>query len=157
MLHGCCSADYLWIDELSQIDIGLWCQINKLTYTRTKFILSGDFNQFPPLFNTWKGCGVDEHSFEHSALLHRLADGNRVTLTECRRSDTQLFNFYSSLIQGGSRWELPLEQCISEAKAQFNFEGDARWNLTISPYTSQAEQILKHKIQARFRCSVAGN
>ena len=27
-----------------------------------------------------------------------------------------------------------MEQCIKEAKAQFNFEGDARWNLTISHY-----------------------
>ena len=36
VLHGCCSADYLWIDEITQIDINLWCQINKLTYTNTK-------------------------------------------------------------------------------------------------------------------------
>ena len=148
MLHGCCCTEYLWIDEVFQIGIGLWCQINKLAYTHTFFLLSGDCNQFAPLSNTWKGCDVDEQSFETSALLHRLADGNRVTLTECRRSDTQLFNFYSSLIQGGSRWDLPLEQCISEAKAQFNFEGYARWNLTISHYKRVK---LNKELNAKFK------
>jgi hypothetical protein len=31
-----------------------------------------------------------------------------VNLTECRRADGVLFDFYSSLIAGGGRFELPL-------------------------------------------------
>ena len=148
VLHGCCSADYVWIDEISQLDIGLWSQINKLTYTNTKFLLSGDFNQFAPLFNTWKGATIPEDALEKSALLYRLADGNRVTLTECRRSDTRLFDFYSSLIPGGSRADLPLCECIKQAKEQFNFEGDARWNLVISHYKRVK---INRELNAKFK------
>ena len=51
IIHGACTADYLWVDEISQVDIGNLCQLNKLCYTKVGFLLSGDFNQFPPLFN----------------------------------------------------------------------------------------------------------
>jgi hypothetical protein len=44
---------------------------------------------------------------ERSALLHTLAGGNGCTLlTECRRGDRRLFDFYASLIAGGPRAEL---------------------------------------------------
>ena len=68
-----------------------------------KWLLSGDFHQFPPLFNNWKGSLIEEDAFEKSNLLHFMSDGNRVTLTECMRSDNNLFEFYSSLIPGGIR------------------------------------------------------
>ena len=29
-LHGARTADYIWIDEVSQLDAGLWVQLNKL-------------------------------------------------------------------------------------------------------------------------------
>ena len=77
-----------------------------------------------------------------------MADGNRVTLTECKRSDTKLFDFYSSLIPGGNRWDLPLQQCIKEAKEQFCFEGDARWNLCISHYKRVK---LNRELNAKFK------
>ena len=58
--------------------------------------------------------------------------GNRCTLTECRRGDRRLFDFYSSLIAAGSRFELPLRECVAQAKALFVHQGPARWNLVIS-------------------------
>jgi hypothetical protein len=53
-------------------------------------------------------------------------------LTECRRGDRRLFDFYSSLIAGGSRFELPLRECVAQANALFVHNGPARWNLVIS-------------------------
>jgi hypothetical protein len=58
--------------------------------------------------------------------------GNRCTLTECRRGDRRLVDFYSSLIASGSRFELPLWECVAQAKALFVHSGPARWNLVIS-------------------------
>jgi hypothetical protein len=132
VLHGSASCDYLWIDEVSQVDVGLLNQIAKLHWAGVKFILSGDFHQFPPICNSWRGSPVAEDALERSSLLHTLADGNRCTLTECRRGDRKLFDFYSSLIPGGSRAELPVQACVAQAKAVFRSSGPARWNLAIS-------------------------
>ena len=132
VLHGACTCDYLWVDEVSQLDIGLWSQLAKLALTGTRFLLSGDFHQFPPLSNFWKGCPVGDDALEHSGLLHTLAGGARCTLTECRRGDRSLFDFYSSLIPGGSRFELPVADAVREAKGLFQHDGVARWNLCIS-------------------------
>lgn len=132
VLHGACNADVIWIDEISQIDAALWAQLNKLTYTKVRWLLSGDFAQFPALFSSFRGCPVPEDAFERSNLLHRLCDGNCVTLTECRRSDAELFEWYSSLIPGGARFVTPLPEVLAEARARFAFAGRARHNLVIA-------------------------
>ena len=132
ILHGACDADVVWVDEISQIDAAIWAQLNKRTCTSVRWLLSGDFNQFPALFSSFRGCPVPEDAFERSDLLRRLCDGNRVTLTECRRSDAQLFQWYSSLIPGGERFASPLAEVLAQARARFAFAGRARHNLVIS-------------------------
>jgi hypothetical protein len=132
VLHGSASCDYVWIDEVSQVDIGLLNQIAKLHWAGVKFLLSGDFHQFAPVCNNWRGSPVPEDALEKSSLLHTLAGGNRCTLTECRRGARMLFDFYSSLIPGGSRAELPVQVCVAQAKAVFRSSAPARWNLVIS-------------------------
>ena len=69
---------------------------------------------------------------ERSNLFHTMAGGNCVTLLECRRSDKELFEFYSSLIPGGSRVETPLRSIVAEARAVFQFADFCRSNLVIS-------------------------
>ena len=44
IIHGACTADYIWVDEISQVDIEILCQLNKLTFTKLRWLLSGDFN-----------------------------------------------------------------------------------------------------------------
>jgi hypothetical protein len=65
-------------------------------------------------------------------LLFDIASGNRCTLTECRRGDRELFDFYSSLIAGGSRFSMPIADAVRAAKQVFRHTGQARWNLCIS-------------------------
>ena len=108
----------------------LWAQLNKLK--GRQWLLSGDFNQFGPVFESWRGCPVAEDALQQSIFLHELSGRNRLALTTCRRSDTELFDCYSSLIAGGSRFSLPLPDVLAEARARFNFKGDARHNLVIS-------------------------
>jgi hypothetical protein len=67
VLHGTASCDYLWVDEVSQVDVGLLNQIAKLFWAGVKFLLSGDFHQFPPICNSWRGSPVPEDALERSA------------------------------------------------------------------------------------------
>ena len=53
-----------------------------------------------------------QDAFETSRLLHRMASGNRLQLTECKRSDRALFDFYTRLIPGGDLFGQPVaERC----------------------------------------------
>jgi len=132
ILNGAPSCQVLYLDEISQIDVGLLALLARLTYTNMRFILAGDFNQFAPIGSCWKGTPIDDEAFQRSALLHRMCGGNVVQLTECRRADSVLFDYYSSLIEGGTRFELPVARAVAEARGIFKFEGTARWNLVIS-------------------------
>ena len=61
ILHGAYTADFVWVDEISQADVGILCQLNKLTFTsKVRFLLSGEFNQFQPLFNSFQGAPMSE-------------------------------------------------------------------------------------------------
>ena len=129
ILHGCCLASVVWVEENFQIETSLWAQLNKLN---VQWILSGDPHQFPPVHDSWRSCAVEEGQLSASRMFHRMAGANRLTLRTCRRSDTFLFDFYSSLIRGGCRFTLPLNDVLQEARNLFNYEGNCRNNLCIS-------------------------
>ena len=59
-----------------------------------QFILSGDFNQFGSIWDNFRGCPVHEDAFANSSFFRDLAGCNRLVLTECHRSDAELFHFY---------------------------------------------------------------
>jgi hypothetical protein len=128
VLHGSNSADVVWLDEVSQIDVGVLCQLNKLMPTSVRWLLSGDFKQFPPIGNCFRGSPVPKGAFERSSLLHSMAGGARVTLTTCRRSDPALFEFYDAVASSS----LPIGELVASARARFSLEGPARWNLVLS-------------------------
>ena len=61
-----------------------------------------------------------------------MADGNRLTLTKCKRSDSQLFDFYTRLIPGGDLYDQPIEEAVKLARERFRYEGVCDLNLTLS-------------------------
>jgi hypothetical protein len=128
VLNGHSEAQVLWVDEVFQVDVAVLAQLNKLTRTNTRFLLTGDPHQFEPLANSWRGCAVGPGRLENSRLLRHLAGGHRLTLTVCLRSDVRLFSFYASLVHG----ERPLAECIAAAREQFGLRGHAEHNLVIS-------------------------
>jgi hypothetical protein len=131
ILHGSMGATTtVWVDELSQCDVQLWNGFNKVP--NVQWLLSGDFNQFPALYNSFRGTPIHEEALERSSFLMDLAGCNRLTLHEGRRSDMQLFEFYSSLIAGGQRFAQPLLEVLQAAKALCTWTGPARHNLVIS-------------------------
>ena len=90
----------LWVDEFGQVEHAIWCELNKLD---KQFILSGDPNQFGPIWSSLRGTEIDETRLHTSRFLHGLVSGNRLVLRTCRRSDSVLFEYYSSLIFGGKK------------------------------------------------------
>jgi hypothetical protein len=52
-----------------------------------QFIVAGDFNQLLPVCDRIENC-----DYENSAALYELVNGNRLTLTTCRRSDPTIYN-----------------------------------------------------------------
>ena len=52
-----------------------------------KFIIVGDFEQLPPA-----KCRLGNTIVKDSRALWELCDGNKLTLTVCKRSDDTLFN-----------------------------------------------------------------
>ena len=65
ILHGCNLSSCVWVEECGMIECSLWSQLNKLD---VQWILSGDFNQFPPVFDSWRGCAVPEGKLAQSRL-----------------------------------------------------------------------------------------
>ena len=51
-----------------------------------------------------------------SVMLRSCVGGARLTLTESHRSDQVLFDWYSSLAVGGSRYDLPWDEVLARAR-----------------------------------------
>ena len=120
VLHGSFQGDYVVLDEVSQLELGLWIQLNKLSFVGVKWILLGDFEQFPPVGqHIHAGQTLDDDCVQKSSLLKLMADNNRCVLTENMRSDQKLFDFYNSLVLNGNRVALDLKTVLAEARKLF--------------------------------------
>ncbi len=130
-----CSADTIVVEEVGLIDAGIWADLGKLQMLDKQWILVGDFNQFGPICNHWKGEALGEDVFERSNFLRKMCPF-RVMLTENRRSDRDLFAWYTSLIPGGSRYNTPMADVLKEARSCFPVKpGRPRYTLCISHST----------------------
>lgn len=120
--EGATGADVIWVDEISMLDLGLLQDLSHASFREPpiQWILSGDFNQYQPFFNTILGQSVDK-PFKDSGLLHTLAGGNLLTMTQCRRSDEELFDWYASLVAEppGRRHQQPLSETVQQARSEF--------------------------------------
>ena len=132
VIHGSCGADVLWVDEIGQLDIELLAALSRLTFLGTQLIISRDFSQFAPLANAYRGQAVGEDAFANSRLLLTMAGGNQLLLTECKRSDRGLFNFYTRLIPGGDLFGLPVATAVAQARERFTYQGVCELNLVLS-------------------------
>ena len=95
------------------MDCQLWADVCKLALGDVRFILCGDFQQFPDVCEHWAGCSVQDGALEHSDMVQDLAGSNRLTLKTNMRSDQELFDFYTGLT------DRPLAEALLEARARF--------------------------------------
>jgi hypothetical protein len=87
----------LLIDEVSMLSLSLTAIIDQLRAGDCKIICVGDFQQLPPVSNSWRGTSVDPLILKESKMLKRWADCNLFVLRRCRRSDQKHFDFYTNL------------------------------------------------------------
>ena len=69
---------------IKELFFRIFCQVKK--NTQCKFIIAGDWLQLLPVLDR------SEFDNENSSALHYLCDGVLAKLTECRRSDRELFD-----------------------------------------------------------------
>ena len=92
------------------LDTGLWNDIACVSMNRKiKFLLLGDFRQFPAIMDNFAGTPV-QRELKRCQLLHDLTDGWHHELTENMRSDPGIFGFLTWL-----RVDEPREQSLAEA------------------------------------------
>ena len=82
----------------------------------------------------------------HGTLLKSICGGNRLLLTEGKRSCQELFDFYSSCATSGSWFSLSLVEMVAEARKAFPSQGFADINLVIS---HKRRISINAKVQAR--------
>ena len=129
---GSCSADYLVVEEISQINSSLWCDIALAHHKGIRIIALGDFGQFGPICDSYAGAAVPRDALERSDMLRQMVCSNRFRLTENKRSDEAIFNFVTSL-RPGEEDERDYSEALAEARQLFPATSQpADWTLTMS-------------------------
>jgi hypothetical protein len=146
--RGACGADAVFAEEQSQINAYLWNELAKLKLKRIAFVLLGDWAQLDAVMDTWAGWAVKEGALERSHLVYELSEGYRLTLTQNRRSDPTLFDFYCGL-GTGTEQARDVNSALEEARRRFPVKpGLADYYLTMSHRTRTA---INRKLNEQLR------
>ena len=85
--------DYIFVDEISMVKEIFYKFVITLKKIKPEmnFVIVGDFNQLPPINDR---IDVFKYDFDYanSKALLELCDGNKLSLTKCRRADDKFFN-----------------------------------------------------------------
>ena len=130
VLHGRYKG-WLLIDEISMMCLPLLAALETLSLSGCKIVCFGDYDQLPPINNSWRGSSVEPKLFENSRLLKIWCDSTMFLLTQCRRSDPEHFYWYVKIPR------MNLNDARASARAQLcdNHRGEnAQWNLVISHF-----------------------
>lgn len=109
--------DVCLVEELTQIDPMLWADLVRPRWMGVQYILLGDFAQFDSISSQWAGCVMPPGLLQASDMVRELAP-LRVTLTDNKRSDQRLFDFYTGLDILGPV-PRPLHEALDEAGGLF--------------------------------------
>ena len=128
---GRCSATWLVIEELTQLDTPLWADIACLSMnTSMRFLLLGDFCQLPAVLDSFAGAEVCRE-LKDSQLLHDLAGGWCHELSERWRFDEGVFSFLQWLRVDEAE-QVPLREAVQMARQRFPRRGEPEVCLVIS-------------------------
>lgn len=81
----------IFVDEISMLPSTTYALLQEVRHmcAHLRMYMIGDFRQLGPIDDPWKGS-----DYKGSSALHYLCNGNRVQLSHCRRSDSDLFRAY---------------------------------------------------------------
>ena len=125
ILHGTYTGA-VWLDGWTTLDAGQYVLRNALTFGSCQFIISRDQNQMGSCFSSCRGIPVDGDQIGESQFFHALCGGTRCVLTECKRSDETLFDWFASLGEKGSRFDLTLAEQVKQARRDFPKRGETQ-------------------------------
>ena len=122
------NIDVLVLDELSFVCPFLYTHLATiLNHSKCQCIWAGDFFQLPPVGNVYLGDFIG--SMKDRTFLKERCGGTRLLLTEGRRNDARLFDFYAGL----TRADISLDMAVIRAKQAFPaIPGDSPINLVSS-------------------------
>ena len=115
------------IDEISFMSLDLLAALEHLRLNGARLICFGDFMQFTPVSDSWRGAPIKEGTFQNSELYKAWAECTKFVLQRCRRSDSAHFDF-CNLVRG-----LPAAEGVRLALERYTpRDQTALWNLVIS-------------------------
>ena len=129
--NGHCSATWLVIEELTQLDTPLWADVACLRMNKKiRFLLLGDFRQLLAVLDSFAGAEVCKE-LKDSQLLHDLEGGWCHELSERWRFDERIFEFLTWL-RVDEPEQVSLPQAVREARRRFPGRGEPDVSLVIS-------------------------
>ena len=89
--------DYVFVDEISMVKVKFFEMLSTIKRYKpeTKFILSGDYDQFLSVKDR-VGERLPSY-YKNSCVFHELCGSNMIQLKKCRRSDEKHFNFCKNI------------------------------------------------------------
>ena len=120
--------DYIIIDEISMVSERFYkfFIVLKRLNPDIKFIISADYQQLLPVNDRVGDC-----NYENSSALNELVDGNRLQLTNCRRSDRLLFDM------------LDPKNIMKLQKEQFGSDTNTDLHISFTKKKKQEKQSIK--------------
>jgi hypothetical protein len=137
-MRGSYVGGWLLGDEISMCVLPVVAALDQLRLGGTKICTFGDWEQLPPVGNSWRGHPVDAQAFRESRLYKRWSDCTMFKLTRCRRSDEAHYKFYTGLGQN-------LPRAITASQARFGEAEDADLHVCISHRRRRAIAHAKQK------------
>ena len=135
------------LDEISNQVLPLLAALDVPRLGDCRIISFGDFNQLPPISNSWRGDRVADDAFEHSRLFKCWSDCSQFRLTTARRCDREHYQFYTTL-------PMDLGAAIARLTQRHPRSSLAKWNLVVSNARRRAINQKRQKTEARGRATV---
>ena len=130
---GALNVDILLVDEVSQVNSAVWCNLVLCHQYGVKLILVGDLSQFSACCDLWFDQSLGEDALGRSDMLRTLVASCRLRLAENRRSDPQIFDYLMGL-RVGEPDARSLEEALEDAKKRFPVRADRApdWTIVLS-------------------------
>ena len=109
---------WIFIDECSQVPLGMLGEISRWRLVGCKFIIVEDrIGQFLPIYDTWD---TDLRMLPESTLMKDMCECMRIRLVTYKRGqDPSLFNFYHGLYSTDVDDQTLVQFNVSKARCQF--------------------------------------
>jgi hypothetical protein len=146
VLHGTFSGKVVLIDEISFMSLDLLAALEHLRLKGVRLVCFGDFLQFTPVSNRWRGVSVSPEAFQSSDLYKAWAGCTKFVLNRARRNDTAHFDFCNRIRR------VSIDEGVNLAMERYPPRNElATWNLVVSHWR---RRLINNDMQKRAAAKV---